>query len=209
MNAPDPTFNGFVKTNSATAYNAYVWPDGPLPVKAQLQTDASGNLTWADADAIPWTSKGQLVVGTGIGTDTLLDVGVETSFLMANPATASGLEWSNNSDTAVILPSGPTASRPPIGTPVLAGHLRFNTDIDAFEGYQGPNFLTPGTADWFPLSIQPTGPTYADSIFYYNTQTLSTNYTIPANANAVTAGPISLASGVTVTVTSGSSWVII
>lgn len=48
-----------------------------------------------------------------------------------------------------------------------------------------------------------------DDIFYENSQTVNTNYTISTNKNAMTAGPVTIASGVTVTVPSGSSWVIV
>ena len=45
--------------------------------------------------------------------------------------------------------------------------------------------------------------------FFVNPTTVSANYTIPSNYNAMTAGPISINSGVTVTVPSGSTWVVV
>ena len=48
-----------------------------------------------------------------------------------------------------------------------------------------------------------------DDVFYENSQTVTTNYTISTNKNAMTAGPVTINSGVTVTVPSGSSWVIV
>lgn len=42
-----------------------------------------------------------------------------------------------------------------------------------------------------------------------NTQTISTSYTISTNRNALSVGPISISSGDTVTVPSGSRWVIL
>ena len=48
-----------------------------------------------------------------------------------------------------------------------------------------------------------------DDVFYENSQTVTTDYTISTNKNAMTAGPITINSGVTVTVPSGSSWVIV
>jgi len=44
--------------------------------------------------------------------------------------------------------------------------------------------------------------------FFVNPTTVSANYTIPTNYNAMTAGPITVNSGVTVTVPSGSTWVV-
>ena len=49
----------------------------------------------------------------------------------------------------------------------------------------------------------------SDSIFYENGQTVTTDYTITSGNNAMTTGPISINSGVTVTVPSGSVWVVI
>ena len=44
---------------------------------------------------------------------------------------------------------------------------------------------------------------------YLNGQTISANYSIPSSYNGLSAGPITIASGVTVTVPSGSSWSIV
>jgi hypothetical protein len=44
---------------------------------------------------------------------------------------------------------------------------------------------------------------------HMNPATLSTSYTIPANYNSVSAGPVTLANGVTITVSTGSAWVIV
>lgn len=45
--------------------------------------------------------------------------------------------------------------------------------------------------------------------FFINPTTVSVNYTIPNNYNAMTAGPISVNSGITVTIPSGSTWVVV
>ena len=42
-----------------------------------------------------------------------------------------------------------------------------------------------------------------------NTQTISTSYTITTGNSAMSTGPITLSSGVTVTVPSGSRWVVL
>lgn len=48
-----------------------------------------------------------------------------------------------------------------------------------------------------------------NDIFYENSQTITNNYTITSGKNAMTTGDITINSGVTVTVPSGSRWVII
>jgi len=49
----------------------------------------------------------------------------------------------------------------------------------------------------------------SDRVFYENDQTVNTDYTIATNKNAMSAGPITVASGVTVTVPDGSTWTIV
>jgi len=49
----------------------------------------------------------------------------------------------------------------------------------------------------------------ADQIFYENGQIVNTNYTITTNNNAGTFGPITIASGITVTVPTGSTWSVV
>jgi Phage tail repeat like len=48
-----------------------------------------------------------------------------------------------------------------------------------------------------------------DDIFYENSTTVNTSYTITSNKNAMSAGPITIADGVTVTVPNGSTWSVI
>jgi len=49
----------------------------------------------------------------------------------------------------------------------------------------------------------------SDRVFYENDQTVTTDYTITTNKNAMSAGPITVNNGVTVTVPNGSSWTIV
>ena len=48
-----------------------------------------------------------------------------------------------------------------------------------------------------------------DQVFWENDQTVNTNYTITDGQNAMSAGPITIASGVTVTVGSGETWTVV
>ena len=95
------------------------------------------------------------------------------------------------------LPVGTTAERP--GSPT-SGMIRFNTDLGQYEGYNG-------TA-WTSIGGGATGGG-ADTVFFENSQTVTVNYTLSTSKNAVTAGPVTISSGVTVTVPSGASWVVV
>jgi hypothetical protein len=48
-----------------------------------------------------------------------------------------------------------------------------------------------------------------DQVFVLNDQTVTTSYTIPTGKNASSAGPIEIDTGVTVTVPTGSSWIVL
>jgi hypothetical protein len=99
--------------------------------------------------------------------------------------------------TALELPDGTTGQRP--GSPVN-GMIRYNTTLSTFEGYKN--------AAWGAIGGGATGGG-SDDVFYENGQTVTTNYTLSTNKNAVTAGPCTINSGVTVTIPSGSSWVVV
>ncbi|RPF78662.1 MAG: hypothetical protein CBC65_010235 [Rhodothermaceae bacterium TMED105] len=49
----------------------------------------------------------------------------------------------------------------------------------------------------------------SDQVFYENGQTVTTNYTITNGKNAMSAGPITINSSVTVTVGSGETWTVV
>ena len=49
----------------------------------------------------------------------------------------------------------------------------------------------------------------SSSAFFLNPTTISTSYTIPSGNNAMTAGPITVADGVSIVVPDGSSWTIV
>jgi len=95
------------------------------------------------------------------------------------------------------LPSGTTAQRD--GSP-SAGYIRFNSDLTSFEGYNG--------SAWGSIGGGASGGG-SDGVFYENDQTVTTNYTLTSNKNAMSTGPITINSGVTVTIPTGSRWVVI
>ena len=45
--------------------------------------------------------------------------------------------------------------------------------------------------------------------FYENSNTIDTDYTLATNTNAVTAGPITVNNGITVTISNNSTWTIV
>jgi hypothetical protein len=109
----------------------------------------------------------------------------------------AGFVAQSSSTGAAYLPAGTTAQRD--GAP-SAGYLRFNSSLAKFEGYNG-------TA-WSSVGGGATGGG-GDTVFYENTRTVTTNYTLTASNNAHSVGPITVNSGITVTIPSGARWVVL
>ena len=113
-----------------------------------------------------------------------------------------------NQDSVLRLPSGTQANRP---TGVSAGSIRFNTDLDAAEIYKADDGS--GSAGW--TAVSGGGPALGtDSIIRTNPTTISENLTVGPTAgsefaNGMSAGPITIANGYTVTVESGGSWSVV
>ena len=68
-----------------------------------------------------------------------------------------------------------------------------------------------GGLTWADASTSSGGATGGgnDTVFWENGQTVTTNYTITNNTNAGSFGPITINSGVTVTIGSGENWTVI
>jgi hypothetical protein len=95
----------------------------------------------------------------------------------------------------ITYPSWTTATRP--ASPA-AGETGFNTSINLLETYSGNSAI-----GWASAS------TVANGAIAQNVQVVTGNYTMTANSSGTSAGPISLANGVTVTLPTGSRWVIV
>ena len=142
------------------------------------------------------------VIGTaGAALDTLGELsdalGDDANF--ASTVTNSlSTKVSKTGDTgSAQIPVGTTAQRN--GTPG-AGYFRFNSSTNQFEGYNG-------TA-WGAVGGGATGGAN-NPVFYENDQTVSVNYSITSGKNAMTAGPVTIADGVSVTIPDGSTWTIV
>jgi hypothetical protein len=124
-------------------------------------------------------------------------------------AIISSLKFLNSSGNAVLaLPSGTSDQRP---EGVDDGTVRYNSDLLAAEIYR-PSAPGQGS-NWFPLAGG--GPSIGeDSIIRTNANTIDENLTVGPTGtqtgaeftNGMTAGPVTISSGFTVTVQNGASW---
>jgi hypothetical protein len=148
-------------------------------------TDTWGTKVNTDLDTIDAVFKGD-----GTGTSVGMNIGSGKTLAVAGTLTVSATD-------AIKIASGTTAQRP--GSPA-AGQLRYNSSLNKFEGYNG-------TA-WSSVGGGATGGG-SDTVFYENTKTVTTNYTISTSNSAHSVGPITINSGITVTIPSGARWVLL
>ena len=94
---------------------------------------------------------------------------------------------------AAIIPAGTTGQR---DAAPANGYFRYNSSLASFEGYVGGAWGGVGGAQ-------------AGGVIFENSLTISSNYTLTTSKNGLSVGPITINSGVSVTVPSGQRWVIL
>lgn len=156
----------------ATALTGSVASDG--------QTPMTGNLDM--------NSRKVVLLANGTVSTDAINLGQLTTAL-TNP-TFAGSEF-------MLIPKGTTAQRPLVP---VDGEMRYNTDTNQFEGYQG--------GAWGQLGGGATGGG-GDEVFVENARTVTTNYTLTTGKSAESVGPITINSGITVTIPSDERWVIL
>jgi len=170
---------------------ATVWANGTMSdiataltgsLAADGQTPMTGNLN-ANSNKIV-----NLVAGTVAGNS--------VEYAQFSTPTFTG-DVTCTSTGYIQIPSGTTAQRP--ASPAV-GEIRYNTTLTQFEGY--------ANSAWGSLGGGATGGG-SDQIFNLNGQTVTADYSIPSGKNATSAGPITINTGVTVTIPTGSVWVIV
>jgi len=152
----------------------------------------TGLLKIRNAANSAWVTVGTLA-STNLGLATLASPSFTGTVTSAGNISMTGTG-------AIDVAAGTAAERP--GTP-SAGMIRFNTDDTTFEGYDG--------SAWGAIGGASGGATGggSDAVFYENGQNVTTDYTITSSTNAMSAGPITVDSGATVTIPSGSTWTIV
>ena len=159
-------------TDIATALTNSIASDGQTPMTGSLDMNT------------------QKIVNLGAGT-------VAGNAIEYAQFTAAFVNPSFSGTGFMLIPKGTTAQRPLVP---VDGEMRYNTDTNQFEGYQG--------GEWGQLGGGATGGG-GDEVFVENSRVVTTNYTIPVGKSAESVGPITINSGITVTVSSGERWVVL
>lgn len=171
-------------TDIATALTGSVASDGQTPMTGALDMN---------------NSKVVLLANGTVATDAI-NLGQLTGAFV-NPTITGNLVVTGNGSFLgtgfLLIPKGTTAERSAVP---VNGEVRYNTTTNQFEGYQG--------GAWGQLGGGATGGG-GDEVFQENSLIVTTNYTLATGKNAISAGPISVNSGVVVTIPSDQRWIIL
>jgi len=178
--------SGTISLAGSTGISGYVLTSNGASAPT-WQANANG-ITIADDTSTNATRYLTFVSATS---GTVTTENVSSTKLQFNPS--NGL-FVLGGTSAIQIQTGTTAERPTAAT----GMLRFNTTSSTFEGYNG--------SAWGAIGGGSNITTYG---LWENANAISANYTIGTNNNGLSAGPVTVNSGVTVTVPSGSVWTVV
>lgn len=178
--------------DSSNAVQVIGWKTVPISAGGTGQTTASAAFNALS----PITTAGDLIIGNGANSATRLPIGANSYILTSNGTTAtwaaappSGASISNDTSTASNL--YPLFSNATTGAPTTI--YTSNAKL----------LYKPSTGELQASEL------VASNGLVVNSTTVSASYTIASGTNAMSVGPITVASGQSVTVSSGQRWVVI
>ena len=219
-----------VSVTGASA-NDIIRYDGGSWVVAPASIDSSGNLT-TNGDLT--VSGGQVGVSTAstrhkysvYGSSSQYAIGMQSGITFGGLADwGMTFQFNNEADRGFWW--GDEAHTTAKGAMALTTNGKLTVAHSARIGYGETDTTIPGATHKVDVNGSVNATTYhgdgsnltgisagatggsTDQVFYENDQTITTNYTITTNKNAMTAGPITINSGVTVTIPTGSEWSIV
>lgn len=172
---------------------------GNADTATALATSRNFSLTGdVTATAVGFDGSGNVALSTSIAAGSIVNADINASAAIVDTKLATIATAGKVSNSATTATDANTASA--IVARDASGN--FTAGVITATSYSGSGANLTG------IAAKATGGG-SDEIFWENGQTVTTDYTISTNKNAMTAGDITINSGVTVTVPSGSTWTVI
>ena len=187
--------------------------------KIAMGSDAQGDVLFyggTDYERLAAGTSGQFLKSQGAGADPIWGT-VSTDPTMGGDisGTASNAQIAANAVTSNEIANNAVTGAKIAMTSDAQGDVLFygGTDYERLAAGTSGYFLkTLGSgADPAWAEVPAGAPTGGgtEKVFYENENSVDTDYTLTTNYNAVSAGPVTVASGVTVTIPAGQAWVIV
>ena len=198
------SINTAITANTAKTTNATHTGDVTGSTSLTIANDAVTTAKIADdavtADKLANTSVTAASYGSATAIPAItVDAQGRITAASTNSINTSTIPVADESSDTTCFPVFVTAASGDLA-PKSGSNLTFNSATGALgaTSYTGDGSSLTGVAS-----------AVADGCIYENSQTISNNYTISTNKNALSAGPITIANGVTLTIPSGSVYTIV
>ncbi len=184
-------------TNSAASATASA---GSATASATSATNSAASATASAGSATTATTQaGIATTQAGIATTQATNASASATAAAGSATSASNTYISFDDRYLGSKAVAPTLDN--YGGALIVGALYWDTVVNSMKVYDGALWNT------FTAAGAVGGGT--DKAFYENDINITTDYSINANKNAMSAGPITINTGVTVTVPTGSTWSIV
>jgi hypothetical protein len=158
---------------------------GVLPVAS----GGTGNSSYTDGQLLIGNSTGNTLTKSSLTAGTGISITPGSGSITIASTVTSGLTITNDTSTATAL---------------------YPTFTSATSGSISGANVSSTKLTFVPLTGSLTAPqTVASNGLVVNSNTVSTSYSIPSGSSALSAGPITVSGGATVTIPSGSRWVVL
>ena len=163
---------------------------------AATATSATSATTATTATNLAGGTANQIPYQTGAGA---------TSFITAPTISSTALTWNGSAFTWATAGTAVT-----ISDDTTTNATRYPLFANATTGTVSTEYVSSTKLQYNPSTGELTSPAQISSNgIIVNSQTVSANYTIAAGNNGLSAGTVSVATGITVTVSTGSVWTVV
>lgn len=210
-NAQDGATKNYVDTQNSTQDTAIAAKlplaggtmSGAINMGSNLINNVTDPVSAQDAATKNYVDTANSTQDTAIAAKLPLAGGTMTGNITFNAGqTIDGYVVETSATGSAEIPAGTTLER---DASPSAGYIRFNTTSTQFEGYNGTVWTNIGAGSGGGGATG--GGTDQWALEHDNT--ITTSYTISTGKNVISAGPLTINAGATITVPSGSNWVIV